>query len=273
MRRVVLLAAVLAVALPGAASAVWGGQQDTAHPGVGAMYFDFSDNGTIEADELICSGSYAGRSKTGANDVFLTAGHCLPPAELGIPANELFVSFDGDGRDGVSSLIAVSAYFQMPGFGRNAGDLRDLAILLLPVGSVPAGTPAVQLPTAGYLDQLKAAGTLKFRIADLVGYGAIPLWELTGRIQFAFDGVRRSGTSTIIGLDNADVHYNQNRNGVGTGSGVCFGDSGSPQFDRGTLLVLSVTSGGNGQCNANNQNYRVDTPLARAFLGQFLALP
>ena len=66
MRRVVLLAAVLAVALPSAALAVWGGQQDIAHPGIGAMYFDFSGNGTIEADELICSGSYAGRSKNGA---------------------------------------------------------------------------------------------------------------------------------------------------------------------------------------------------------------
>ena len=34
-----------------------------------------------------------------------------------------------------------------------------------------------------------------------------------------------------------------------------------------------MTSGGNGQCNSNNQNYRVDTPLARQFLGQFLTLP
>jgi hypothetical protein len=34
-----------------------------------------------------------------------------------------------------------------------------------------------------------------------------------------------------------------------------------------------VTTGGNGQCNANNTNYRVDTPQARAFLGQFLRLP
>ena len=66
LRRVALLAAALAVALPGAAFAVWGGQQDTAHPGVGAMYFDFSGNGAIEADELVCSGSYAGRSKNGA---------------------------------------------------------------------------------------------------------------------------------------------------------------------------------------------------------------
>ena len=79
-----------------------------------------------------------------------------------------------------------------------------------------------------------------------MGYGVIPIWEPARRTQFAFDGVRRSGTSIIIGLYNADVHYNQNRNGVGTGSGLCFGDSGSPQLDRGTLLVLSVTSGATG---------------------------
>jgi len=273
MRRVFVLVAILAVALPTAAYAVWGGQEDLTHPSVGAMYFDFMGNGVAVPDGLVCSGSYAGRSKNGANDVFLTAGHCMPPPELNIPAGALLVSFDRDGRDGVSSPITVSAYRQMPGFNQNVGDLHDLAVLLLPAGSVPAGTPAVQLPTAGYLDGLKAAGTLKFRIADIVGYGAIPLWDLPGRIQFAFDGVRRSGTSTIIGLDKANVHYTQNRNGNGTGSGLCFGDSGSPQFDRGTLLVLSVTSYGNGQCNSNNQNYRVDTPLARAFLGQFLNLP
>jgi hypothetical protein len=75
------------------------------------------------------------------------------------------------------------------------------------------------------------------------------------------------------GLGKAFLHYYQNRNGIGTGSGVCFGDSGSPQFDQGTLRVLSLTTGGNGQCNANNINYRVDTPQAREFLGQFLNLP
>jgi hypothetical protein len=273
MRRVAMLAAVLAIALPGAAYGVWGGQEDLAHPGVGAMYFDVIGNGVAVPDGLICTGSYAGRSKTGANDVFLTAGHCLPPAEFGIPASDLLVSFDPDGRNGVSSPITVSAYHQMPGFGRDLGDLRDLGILLLPAGSVPAGTPSVRLPPAGHLDALKASGALKFRIADIVGYGVIPIWEPAGPTQFAFDGVRRSGTSIITGLGKAMVHYNQQRHGIGTGSGVCFGDSGSPQLDRGTLLVLSVTSGGNGQCNANNSNYRVDTPQARAFLGQFLNLP
>ena len=67
--------------------------------------------------------------------------------------------------------------------------------------------------------------------------------------------------------------YNQNPNGIDTGAGLCFGDSGSPQFDEGTVNVLSVTSGGNGQCNSVNNNYRVDTPQAREFLGDFLNLP
>ena len=273
MRKLFLIAVLVAVVAPASALGVWGGSIDTAHTGVGAMYFDILGNGTAVPDGLVCSGSYAGPSKNGQHDVFLTAGHCLPPAEFGIPASALLVSFDGDGRDGVSNPIVVSQYHQMPGFGHDFGDLHDLGVLLLPAGSVPASTPRVQLPPAGYLDTLKAAGTLKFKIADIVGYGVIPIWEPAGPTQFAFDGVRRAGTSIIIGLRPSMLIYNQNRHGIGTGSGLCFGDSGSPQFAQGTLLVLSVTSGGNGQCNANNQNYRVDTPQARAFLGQFLNLP
>jgi hypothetical protein len=251
---------------------VWGGQEDFAHPGVGAMYVDEDGDGSVSADNLICSGSYAGRSKDGRHDVFLTAGHCMPPPELEIPAGDLYVSFDRDGRDGVAAPIQVSSYHQMPGFGHDFGDPRDLGILLLPAGSA-TGLPAVQLPRAGYLDALKAAGELKFMRVDLVGYGVIPVWDLPGPTSFTFDGVRRSGTSIITGLSGAKVYYNQNRHGIGTGSGLCFGDSGSPQLARGTLLVLSVTTGGNGQCNANNTNYRVDTPQARAFLAQFLRLP
>ena len=274
VRRIALAAAVLAVSLPATALAVWGGTTDVTHPGVGAMYFDFMDTGVAVPAGLVCSGSYAGPS-SGRDARRLPDGGALPAArfELGIPPSALIVSFDGDGTNGVSGQIKVSEYHQMPGFGHDAGDLHDLGILLLPAGSVGAGIPAVQLPVAGYLDQLKAAGDLKFRIADIVGYGVTPVWEPAGPTTFAFDGVRRSGTSIITGLSKSSLLYNQNRNGIGTGSGVCFGDSGSPQFDHGTLLVLSVTSGGNGQCNANNHNYRVDTPLARAFLGRFLALP
>jgi hypothetical protein len=275
-KRLLGLALVLsALLLPANASGVWGGTLDTTHPQVGAMYFDYEGTGSPRIDGLVCSGSFAGDSKDGLHDVFLLAGHCLPPAELGIPASALFVSFSNnasvtDTHSLVSSPIQVQSYHQMPGFGHDLGDLHDLGILLLPKDSAP-GSP-VQLAPAGFLDTLKAQGALKFRSVDIVGYGVVPNWDDPGPTSFVFDGKRRSGTSVIIGLSKADVRYSQN-DGIGTGSGLCFGDSGSPQIDQATQRVVSVTSGGNGQCNANNHNYRVDTPQARVFLGQFLNLP
>src|SRR5919198_4570754 len=171
MKRLMTLAALLAaIAAPSTALAVWGGSVDTAHPNVGAMYFDFMGNGTAVPDGLICSGSYAGPSKDGLHDVFLTAGHCIPPPELGITPDQLLVSFDGDASDGAANPIVVSEYHQMPGFGHDFGDFHDLGILLLPPGSVPSGTTPVQLPPAGYLDTLKRAGQLNFKIVDIVGY-------------------------------------------------------------------------------------------------------
>lgn len=279
LRRLLVLVVVLA-ALPASAWAVWGGTLDTAHPQVGAMYFDFDGDGLF-VEDLVCSGSYAGESKDGLYDVFLTAGHCLPPAGA-VDPGDIYVSFSNNGSvtnvetAPVASPIPVESYNQMPGFGRDLGDLRDLGILLLPDDSVPGSIAPVRLPPAGYLDALKAQGDLKFRVFDIVGYGVTPIWEPAGPTQYAFDGKRREGTSIVTGLTKAFVRFNQNRNGIGTGSGLCFGDSGSPQLEElpdGTFRVVSTTTGGNGQCNANNLNYRVDTPQAREFLGQFLNLP
>jgi len=49
-----VLAALLL--LPTSASGVWGGQLDTTHSNVGAMYFDYDGTGPF-VDGLICSGS------------------------------------------------------------------------------------------------------------------------------------------------------------------------------------------------------------------------
>lgn len=280
MRRGLLLVCTTAVLLPASALGVWGGAVDTTHPQVGAMYFDFLDTGTPVIDGLVCSGSYAGESKDGEHDVFLTAGHCMPPPGLGIEASDLFVSFSSNASaastsEPVDGAIQVEELHQMPGFGRDRGDLRDLAVLLLPAGSVDSAILPVQLAPAGYLDDLKAQGTLMFRRVQAVGYGVVPDWDSPGPTTFGFDGKRRTGMLVINGLTKAFLQFNQNRHGIGSGSGVCFGDSGSPQLEPtgSTFRVVSVTSGGNGQCNASNYNYRVDTPQARAFLGQFLNLP
>jgi len=264
---------MLLVAAPNA-GAVWGGHVDVTHPQVGAMYFDGNDDGSVTADEGGCSGSYAGRSKDGDADVFLTAGHCIPPPELRsmFPPERFSVSFDGDATDGVANPIQVTGYEQMPGFGRDFGDPHDLGLVFLPAGSAAGLTP-VQLPQAHLLDRLKAAGELKFLKPEIVGYGVTPVWDEPGPTFFVDGAVRHAGTSVVSGLTRATLLFNQNRHGIGTGSGLCIGDSGSPQLFPETLTVLSVTSGGNLQCNANDANYRVDTDVARSFLGEFLTLP
>jgi hypothetical protein len=269
--------ALAALLIPASALGVWGGVLDTAHPQVGAMYFDYEGTGEPRIDGQICSGSYAGESKDARNDVFLTAGHCMPPPDSGITAGDLYVSFDSnasstDPHDLVASPIQVQSYHLMPGFNHDAADPHDIGILLLPKDSVPASLAPVELAAAGYLDTLKRQGTLNFRVMQIVGYGVTPIWDAPGPTDFAFDGKRRSGTSIITGLGKALVRFSQN-NGIGTGSGVCFGDSGSPQIDPATNRVVSVTRGGNGQCNSNNYDYRLDTSQARQFLGQFLTLP
>jgi hypothetical protein len=60
------------------------------------MYLDYEGTGEPCIDGLVYSGSYAGESKDGRNDAFLLAGHCVPPAEAGIPPTDLYVSFDSN---------------------------------------------------------------------------------------------------------------------------------------------------------------------------------
>src|SRR4051812_4801479 len=217
----VIVLSLLLVAAPNA-DAVWGGHVDVAHPQVGAMYFDGNDDGSVTADEGGCSGSYAGHSKDGGADVFLTAGHCIPPAELAsmLPPEDFFVSFDGDATDGVADPIQVTGYAQMPGFGRDFGDPHDLGLLFLPAGSAAGLTP-VQLPPAHLLDQLKAARQLKFLEPETVGLGAPRVGDDPGPPFFAGGAVRPAGPSVVSGLTGATPLFNQNRHGIGTGAGLC----------------------------------------------------
>jgi hypothetical protein len=268
---VALIVIVLTLLVATTAFAAWGGDFDgSQHPMVGALFFDFDQDGQITMFDLDCSGSYAGISKDGHNDVFLTAGHCLAFTPfLNYPT--AYVSFDNDLTDGVSGVIEAESYTWHPEFGHDAGDLKDLGIVLLPAGSV-SGIQPVVLPPARYMDGLRQGGALKDLDVEAVGYGVIPIWHQPGGTQFDFTGLRNMAVTNVIGLTKADVLYLQNAQATGDG-GVCFGDSGSPQIIAGTNMIISVTSGGNGNCNANNSNYRVDTPVARDFLGQFLNLP
>jgi hypothetical protein len=57
--------------------------------------------------------------------------------------------------------------------------------------------------------------------------------------------------------------------------GACYGDSGGPNFVAidGQLVLAATTITGDTPCYATNVAYRLDTPSARAFLGQYVTLP
>jgi hypothetical protein len=59
--------------------------------------------------------------------------------------------------------------------------------------------------------------------------------------------------------------------------GTCYGDSGGPNFLRAgateTNIVAGTTITGDTPCRSTNVDYRLDSPSARAFLGQYVTLP
>jgi len=138
--------------------------------------------------------------------------------------------------------------------------------------SAPTGLTPVQLPTQGLLDQLAADGGLKPQtVFDNVGYGVIPTFK-QGPPRFELPPGRMFSTSRFKALTHAYLKLNMNSEIEGNG-GSCYGDSGSPKFIHGTNTVVAITFGGDPICRANNYNSRLDVPAAKAFYGQYLALP
>jgi len=285
MRRVRLLGAFAAslacLAAVGTALAIGNGVPDgNGHPNVGMLAVGFEEDGVVTRFP-VCSGSYAGpRVGRPAEKVFLTAGHCVAwVPEEGVSADQLWVTFDTtatfDGETG--AVTGASTWHQAssiafdPAFGRNLGNFHDYGVVLLE--DVPSGLAPVQLPTARLLDQMAARGALKpGTVFDNVGYGFVPSFK-QGPPQFEPPPGRMFSTSRFKGLTQAYLKLNMNSDSKEGNGGSCFGDSGSPKFVHGTNLAVATTFGGDPICRAENINSRLDTAEARAFYGQFLALP
>lgn len=274
MRRVILVLSVVGLLLwvVGPAAAIVNGEYDgDRHPMVGAMYFDFNEDGQLTWEDSFCSGSYAGWSKDGSSQIFLTAAHCLAWAP-----ETISVSFDPDPMEGdgvPDGLIQATDFSWDPRYGKGFwGQPYDSGVVLLPAGSVTGISP-VELPPLGYLDESRHMGTLQHSLIELAGYGTVPTWHQPGGTQFSYDTVRRTGVAEVTGLLRFFVRFQQNVQATGMG-GVCYGDSGSPNLVPGTRIVVSTTTGVGGiGCNAFGLGYRLDTSEAREFLGDYLELP
>jgi hypothetical protein len=214
---------------------------------------------------FFCSGTLI------APNVFVTVAHCL---SFLASFDNVVVTFDGNLNNGVSPFVQSSAVYVDPAFTSSEGDTHDLGLIILSRDVTEwNGTPIdpAELPPAGLLDQMAAHGGLHGTSFDNVGYGATASFKGgPPRVHFAF--IRKVASSAFQALTQPYLKLLINTDATGQG-GVCYGDSGGPALILDTDMIVGVQSQGDRICRAEAISYRLDTPQARAFLGQFVTLP
>jgi hypothetical protein len=246
-------AALLALAGAAAALAATDGQFDVdGHPNVGALVYRESDG----SYRLLCSGSLI------SSKVVLTAARCTSDL-AGRGVGDVWVTFNST-FDARSSLLHGTIPFNQA--GSNPGGIA-VVVLDSPVDITP-----VRLPTSGLLDKLKRTGTLNRKRFASVGYGVQQPNNGLDAQTYPVTSQRWVSNGHFSALRNGALRLSQSRSGSGV---TCYGDSGGPQFLGGgsTETQVSVTAAGDAVCRETIVGYRIDTPAARAFLGEYVTLP
>lgn len=239
-----------------------GAYTGSAYGNVGALLFDWNDNG-IDGNDQWCTGALISPT------VFLTAAHCVVTRYT--PAgSQFYVSFAPDLFASNVKAIKATGYVYDPRYGHDQANLHDLALIFLPEHATRGITP-VNLPKAGILDAMAAKGELSKTMFVNVGYGTGATDQ--GPPSFPWDGRRYSSLSEFMGLQPTWLGLLMNTAATGEG-GDCYGDSGGPKFIQGdnTTIYATVTTG-DYPCRATTWDWRLDTPEARKFLGKYVTLP
>ena len=254
-----LIVSLLAWLVVTPADAITFGQLDgDAHPNVGALVVDFP----VTGKDVVCSGTLI------APTVFLTAAHCVDwmPA-AGFKPGEVYVTFDTVFSQ--SGTFYSGTYYEDPLYNHTASNPDDIAVIVLTT-TVSVITPA-SLPTAGLLDQMKTAGSLKNQTFTAVGYGTVRNDKTGGPHSLYWEGARRFVTQSFNALTGSWLKLSENPS---TGSGgTCYGDLGGPHFLGDSSMVIALTVTGDYNCRSTDVDYRLDTPSARNFLKGFVTLP
>jgi len=268
MRRHVLTAALIAAALffsiPTIRAITDGELDGTRHPYVGLMVAQDADGTPLWR----CSGTLLSET------VFLTAGHCTEA-----PAAHAEIWFAAD----VEHFIPANGYpftgdvggttFTHPDYNSNAFFLRDLGVVQLdnPFPMTEYGA----LPALDVLDQLKKARGLKDVTFTAVGYGLQKSFPDAASWKNASLRIRMLATPRLIQINTGLTgdHSLLLSNNAATG-GICFGDSGGPNFIDNSTVIGGVTSFAlNGNCAGTGGVYRVDRKDNLDWLATFGVTP
>ncbi len=241
-----LFVALLFVTTP-AQAITYGAPDGNQHPNVGGLV---SPRQYSDGTWLYCSGMLISPT------VFLTAAHCDEGTA------QVTVTFDSDYKAGDKTYTGT--WYADPLYDQQQSDPHDIAVVVFdkPVKDI---VPA-RLPSADSLSNLSNS-----QLFTSVGYGAYEVTNSPGGHQYLYNDVRMVATGTLNAINPAWLRISMNP-ATGNG-GTCYGDSGGPNFLGTTDIVAATTITGDAICRSTNVTYRLDTPSARTFLGQFVTLP
>lgn len=248
LRSIAMLVLGLLIMAQPASAITFGTLDGDGHPNVGAVVV--KDQGTYYA---VCSGTLI------APKVFLTAAHC-------IFGDAWWVTFDSTFSQ-TSPRLAGTAHAHPLFASGGANETYDIAVIVL--DQAVQGIEPAELPEAGYLGALKAARQLDDQTFVTVGYGTLRNDKRKGPHSLLPNADRRVAEQSALALVKSWLTLSMNPS---TGSGgTCYGDSGGPHFLGDVVVSLTVT--GDRFCRATDKTYRVDTPVARQFLADYVTLP
>lgn len=250
--RIFLAACTAALVAAGGAQAIVNGEPDgNRHPYVVALGFlDASGR-----PSQFCTGTLVSPT------LVVTAGHCT----YGASGAVVWADSRAFGPPRSFGLPATHPDFTPQITTPNTGDLGVVRLL----APIPLQGGYAALPAASYLDDLGTRRGHELGVT-LVGYGAQSL------DPFVPPGERRFGTARIKNLQSSFVRdYGLKVSGAnGSGrTGSCLGDSGGPVLHGDSNVIVGVQSFGDDSCTGASYAYRLDTPSARSFLDDFIALP